>query len=351
LLAELRQSNPAVGYSHPAWLVERWVQRWGLPQTQQLLDWNNTPPRTYARLNTLRVEGSRLLDRWRQEEDVEYDFGRWEWLPENLVFALKSHPPLAGLGTFKEGCFYVQDPSTLLAVHLVDPKPGDAILDLCAAPGGKTTYLAQLMGNQGIVVAEDASVPRLELLRENCARLGATCVLIRPAADRLPEEHRPWAEDHPLELPGAGPFGGGGVSEPRAQPPRQPPISPPPKAMSVSVTRGPCPTLFDKVLVDAPCSNTGVMRRRVDLRWRVRPEELSRLQSLQLGLLERAASRLRAGGTLVYGTCSLEPEENAAVVSTFLSQRRDYRLDHERALTPVTDHVDGAYTARLRHAA
>jgi 16S rRNA (cytosine967-C5)-methyltransferase len=107
---------------------------------------------------------------------------------------------------------------------------------------------------------------------------------------------------------------------------------------------------FDRILVDAPCSNTGVMRRRVDLRWRISPEEILRLQQTQLDLLKLAATKLKPGGVLVYSTCSLEPEENSAVVKEFLRVHENFRLESERELLPFADNVDGAYVARLKHA-
>lgn len=295
LLKECQAKDLAVGYSQPAWLIARWSKRWGVPATTQLLEWNNTPPKTYARLNQLRADASQLLARWR-EENVEYDFGRWDWVGENLVFELKSHRPLAKLKSFQEGWFYVQDPSTLLAVVTLDPQPGETVLDLCAAPGGKTSHIAQLMRNQGRIIAADSSGDRLRLLAENCARLGVTCV----------------------------------------------------EPVLAATLEGRKPTRVDRVLVDAPCSNTGVMGRRVDLRWRIRPEELERLGQAQLALLHRAATWLGPGGTLVYSTCSLEPEENQELSRKFLAQHPEYTLESERELIPFTDRADGAYVARMR---
>ena len=212
------------------------------------------------------------------------------------MFQLDSHPPLAELRSFKDGWFYIQDPSTLLAVQLLDPQPGQSILDLCAAPGGKTTFIAQLMRNEGEIVACDISEERLKLVQENCRRLGATCVepILFSALDSRP-------------------------------------------------------STFDKILVDAPCSNTGVMRRRVDLRWRISPEEILRLQQTQLDLLKLAATKLKPGGTLIYSTCSLEPEENSEVVKEFLRGHKNLRLESERELLPFADNVDGAFVARLIH--
>jgi 16S rRNA (cytosine967-C5)-methyltransferase len=346
LLADLKRSRPALGWSHPEWLVARWQKRWGAEKTAQLLEWNNTPPKTFARVNTLKFGGSRgneaqtekskiskslltsaaatdlkdagdLLTRWR-DENVDYDFfrsgGRQTaallaevessgFLPkpatfENLVFELKSHPPLTSLESFRLGWFYVQDPGTLLAPALLGAQPGETILDFCAAPGGKTTFIAQLMNNQGRIVAQDVSDERLKLIQGNCRRLGVTCV--------------------ETVLPST--------------------LDPRPSAR------------FDRVLVDAPCSNTGVMRRRVDLRWRIQSKEIERLRAAQLDLLEQAAARVKPGGVLVYSTCSLEPEENQEVVNQFLFKSGGFKLESERELLPFADHVDGAYVARMKKA-
>jgi 16S rRNA (cytosine967-C5)-methyltransferase len=307
LLADLKATDPATGCSHPEWLVARWQKYFGADKTAQLLEWNSTPPKTFARVNTLKFSGTGetpvplprntgdLLTRWR-EENVDYDFVRRDWLEENLVFELKSYPSLNSLASFRDGWFYVQDPGTLLAPRELGAQPGETVLDLCAAPGGKTTYLAQLMNNDGKIVACDISEDRLKLIRENCARLGVTCV----------------ETTQNLKL----------------------------KIQNLK---------FDRILVDAPCSNTGVLRRRVDLRWRISPAEILRLRQTQLDLLKLAATKLKPGGVLVYSTCSLEPEENSEVVKEFLATHSDFKLGAERALLPFADSVDGAYIARLKH--
>ncbi|HEY5481363.1 MAG TPA: transcription antitermination factor NusB, partial [Verrucomicrobiae bacterium] len=144
LLAELKTAQPHLGYSHPEWLVAHWQTRWGADHAAQLMEWNNTPPKAFARINTLKADPAKLLVQWR-DENVEYDFVRRDWAEENLVFELKAHPPLGQMPSFQQGLFYVQDPSTLLAVRELDPQPGETVLDLCAAPGGKLTFIAQLM--------------------------------------------------------------------------------------------------------------------------------------------------------------------------------------------------------------
>lgn len=296
-LDQLKREDPARGYSHPRWLVERWMQRFGKEKTIQLLNWNNQPAPTFARVNLLRTTPTKLIEQWRQE-DVEYDFGYWDWVPENLFFMIRPTCPVTLLRSWQQGWFYVQDPSTYLAVKALDPKPGERILDLCAAPGGKTTLIAQLTKDSASILALDVDRQRLKLLEENCKRLGIESVIV----GELP----PVEEDFT-----------------------------------------PAEGLFDRVLVDAPCSNSGVIRRRVDLRWRIKPEEIERLSQLQLQLLERASTVTRPGGVLVYSTCSLEPEENRKVVDRFLSRHIEFCLDWDRELFPPEVNADGAYVARL----
>jgi 16S rRNA (cytosine967-C5)-methyltransferase len=333
-LAELKTTQPHTGYSHPEWLVARWQNRWGAEKAGQLMEWNNSAPKTFARINDLKFGSTQdssesggarhsvraespsrpatrdpltsagdLLSLWRHE-NIDYDFVHRDWLEENLVFELKSHPSFGKLASFQNGYFYIQDPSTLLAVRELDPQPGETILDLCAAPGGKLTYIAQRMRNTGKLIAHDTFPDRLKLIEENCARLGVTIAqtVLPPGAPERSE--------------------GGSTLDPR-------------------------PSSFDRVLVDAPCSNTGVMRRRVDLRWRIRPEEIDRLRATQLELLRQAAALLKPGGTLVYSTCSLEPEENENVVKEFLARELWFELKSQRELVPFNDGTDGAYVARL----
>ncbi len=318
LLNELKISQPALGYSHPEWLVTRWQKQFGDERTRQLLESNNTPPKTFARANLLALgragsplpaaaphtqsgahgvtrptsnDVTRLIEAWRAE-GVDYDFVTRDWTGENLMFELKSHPPLTTLESFQKGWFYIQDPSTVLAVRELDPRPGETILDLCAAPGGKTMFIAQLMNNQGRIIAHDNVPDRLKLIQENITRLGVTCAETTSDLD-------------------------------------------------------PRPSTLDRILVDAPCSNTGVLRRRVDLRWRIQPDEIERLRATQLDLLQKSAARLKPGGTLVYSTCSLEPEENTALVQQFLATQPGFKLERERQLLPFVDGVDGAYVARM----
>ncbi len=294
-LDELRQTQPAIGHSHPHWLVQRWADRWA--DYDKLLAWNNLPAPVYARRNTLRATTEELEAQW-QAEGVTATPAPQSWLGDGLMWRLETNGSPASLPSFAEGKFYVQDPSTLAAVQELDPRTGENILDLCAAPGGKTTAIAQRMQDEGNLLATDIDDARLKRLRENLDRLGITCVQPKPL--------------HGIDLKRAGPF--------------------------------------DRILVDAPCTNTGVMRRRVEVRWRLRAEDIPAMARSQADLLSRAAARLKPGGVLVYSTCSLETEENEAVVEAFLKQRKDFTQETARTLTPMADEVDGAFVARLRRA-
>jgi 16S rRNA (cytosine967-C5)-methyltransferase len=291
-LDDLKGTDPALGYSHPKWLCDRWEKRLGRDNLTRLLEWNNTPPPTLARVNALRADVNQLREQWAREK-VEAKLIAVPWADDTLVYELQSFPPLGTVPSFAQGLFYIQDPSTLLAVRELNPQPGETILDYCAAPGGKTTYIAEKLRNQGLIVAHDTSADRIERITENCARLGVTRVQ--------------------TALP--------------------------------STLGTQTAAVFDRILIDAPCSNTGVMRRRVDLRWRIREQEISRLRATQLQLLLAAVPRLKPGGTLVYSTCSLEPEENSSVVQEFLDKAPTMRLQRERSLTPWEHQVDGAYVA------
>ena len=220
-----------------------------------------------------------------------------------MVYELEAHPSLAEWEDFKRGYFYIQDPGTLLAVRQLDPQPGENILDMCAAPGGKTTFIAQQMGNRGHITAYDNQPQRLRRLRENCVRLGVTCAEI--------------SEPGPSPKPG--------------QTPAQ---------------------LFDRALVDAPCSNTGVLRRRVDLRWRVRLEEIERLRQHQAALLgysSRRGSNPAASWSTAPAAWNQRKTKTSCVI--FWATIRDSPFNPRRQLLPFVEGVDGAYVAVLRKGA
>jgi 16S rRNA (cytosine967-C5)-methyltransferase len=288
LLARADAQPLFVRTSHPQFLVERWQQHFGAEQAEQLCRWNNLPAPVYGRINRLRIkrdEFFRLYSRSRpltlNSEFVEFDS-----LPT---------------GALRRGHCYVQDPSTVIACQSLDPKPGEKVLDACAAPGGKTGYIAQLMENLGTIMACDRDPDRLQILKENMSRLGVGIVQI---------VRHDWRRDHvPPEIASGAPF--------------------------------------DRILIDAPCTNTGVMRRRADLRWRLRRTDFDRMQQLQIEIVRALIPLLKPNGVLVYSTCSLEPEENKEVVRHILEQTSSLSLETERSSLPFRDDFDGAYAARL----
>jgi 16S rRNA (cytosine967-C5)-methyltransferase len=292
LKAALDRQPLATRLSHPGWLVARWTARYGETNTRALLEWNNTPPTLYARVNTLGATADELLARWRDagiEAKLTAD-GRWR----QPMIELSGACVPERLPGFSEGAFYIQDPSTVLAVEMLDPQPGERVLDACAAPGGKTTLMAAMMRDRGDIVAEDSSTERLKLVVANCARLGVASVTVQRAKPANPGE-----------------------------------------------------TWFDRVLLDVPCSNSGVMRRRVDARWRLRPDDFGQLAAGQLSLLQAASRRVKRGGVLVYSTCSLEMEENRGVLDAFMKDAAEFTLERAEETFPPKDGVDGAFAARL----
>ena len=292
-LESLKDTQPEIGFSHPLWLCERWKKNFGPERTRTLLNWNNRAPDVYARVNVLKLSPEKLLEQW-TAEGVEGAPVSLDWIPDGWMMKLVKHPSLATLTSFRDGGFYVQDPSTLLAVTELAAVAGESILDMCAAPGGKTTAIAQSMKNEGSITAFDPDPARRRLIRENCARLGVSIVRIPEGAPVRPGER------------------------------------------------------FDRILVDAPCSNTGVMRRRAELRWRITEAEIERLRREQFALLRQARDWLKTGGVLIYSTCSLEPEENEGVIREFMDASAGFELLRERQLSPWAEQVDGAYVAVLR---
>ncbi|MGI6576229.1 MAG: 16S rRNA (cytosine(967)-C(5))-methyltransferase RsmB [bacterium] len=266
----------AVVYSHPRWLVQRWLARLGFAETEKLLQANNTARPLTIRVNTLKTTAAELCSIL-THEGLAVRPGRY--FAEALV--LEQLPAVNKLASFQDGLFIVQDEASMLPARILAPQANERILDACAAPGGKTTHIAQLMGDCGNIIAGDIHPHKLELVRSNCTRLGITSVDVKE------KDAREWA-----------------------------------------CTGG---ERFHRVLVDAPCSGTGVLNRRPDARWRRTPEQLLELPILQRKILQAVASCVLPGGVLVYSTCSLEAEENNKVIEAFLEENPDFQLDD---LTP-----------------
>ncbi len=278
----------ALKTSHPQWLVARWIECYGIDETRALCEFDNAQPTLTIRPNALRTTPDTLRDQLALE-GIGTEFVGSDLLsvsPVGHLFQSRA---------YCDGLFSVQGTGAAMVVPLLDPQPGEAVLDLCSAPGGKAIAMAERMKNRGFILATDLYPRRLEMLKKNTHRLGVACVY-------------PLAAD----------------------------------ARYLAVNR-----LFDRVLVDAPCSSLGILSHHPDLRWR--KFDIRGLSRLQRALIERAADYVCPGGVLVYSTCTLEPEENERVVEDFLSDHSDFRITHPHLqLLPHQTGNDGVFAVRLK---
>jgi 16S rRNA (cytosine967-C5)-methyltransferase len=254
-------------HSHPTWMVERWLSRWGEARTTRLLEANNRAPRLSCALH----EAARQKEIFSalEKEGLRVEPGRLL----RSAFAVSGGSP-ARTETFRKGWMSIQDEASQAISLLLDVQAGDLVLDLCAAPGGKTAPLVRAAGEEGLVVAADHHAHRLRAMRDQFMRLGLRNVGL-------------------VELDATQPL--------------------------------PFDGKFQRILVDAPCSGTGTLARHPEIRWRLESRQLAELHQLQVAMLEGAAGQLAPGGRLVYSTCSMEPEENEAVVAEVLSEARSVR--------------------------
>ena len=304
----------SVRHSQPQWLVEKWLGQRGTPETIGLLEAQAEQSQLFVRLNPLIGNESELRDILASE-------GR-TLIPAGLLPGSFSVDPAEGLFSspaYLAGRFQVQDINAALPVALLDPHPGERIVDLCCAPGGKTTQIAELIKDEGLVVATDRSVARLQWVRDNVRRLGLRSIRIAAFDACTPSLHAALA---------------GPVAAAHA---------------------------VDRVLADVPCSGTGVLGRHPEYRWQKRAKQLPQLISVQESILRQAFALLRPGGVLVYSTCSLEPEENALVVEKFLCEADRAELEPAGEFLPKNAAVaayvqtvpginpgDGVFAARIR---
>ena len=290
-------------YSHPSWMVKRYVARFGRENTEKLLATNNEKPYLTLRINALKTkpdEFKALL------EAVGLKYHQGNYLPE--FFKLHNLTNITAWEYYTKGYFNIQDESAGLACRLLDVQEGHRVLDMCAAPGGKTAYIAALMHSRGEVVAIDRFESRLRLLQKNMIRLCVDCVRI-VEADALEYKSLP----------------------------------------------------FDRVLVDAPCSGTGTLSKKPDIKWRKDLFDIRNLNAVQIKLLNKAAALVKVGGVIVYSTCSIEPEENFEIVKKFLDENPNFRFESAKEKFPdeiidengciqTLPHIhktDGAFAARL----
>ncbi|MCR5177315.1 MAG: 16S rRNA (cytosine(967)-C(5))-methyltransferase RsmB [Anaerovibrio sp.] len=283
----------ALEAQHPEWLVRRWIKEFGYDEALRLCSFNNSQAPLAVRTNTLKTNRSELM---LQLVAAGLDCESSLLAGEGVL--LRSHGALDSLQVLQDGYCQVQDESSMLVAHVVDPQPGDLVLDVCSAPGGKTTHMAALMGNRGRIVACDIYEHKLARVRENADRLGIN--IIDPM---LMDAREIWQE---------------------------------------------FPQKADRVLVDAPCSGLGVLRRKPDSRWRKTPALLEELPKLQMDILRSAAACVKPGGMLVYSTCTITHEENQDVVRNFLAKAKDFELENagERLPVPRDDNMVQLYPQR-----
>ena len=302
-----------VCHSHPRWMVARWLKRYGFDNTQKFCEFNNKPADLWIRTNMLRCSREDLIERLKDEGCAVEKSRR---IPEGLL--LMTAPPLTCLPSFTDGLYTVQDESSMLVAHVVRPAPGQEVLDVCAGPGGKSTHLAQLMENKGLILACDVHGHRLSLIEDNARRLGVVIIkTVLADATKMAATHE---------------------------------------------------AKYDLILVDAPCTGLGVLRRRADSRWRKQEGDIKALAELQKQILENALSMLRVGGRLIYSTCTIEPEENEENIAWIiqkhpeiravnLSSYMPYKVETEeeklemsggvRQYLPFIDNMEGFFIAAL----
>ncbi|MBI2472703.1 MAG: 16S rRNA (cytosine(967)-C(5))-methyltransferase RsmB [Planctomycetes bacterium] len=278
----------AANYSHPEWLIKRWISRHGREKTVEICKTNNLPPNVFLRVNRREISPQEFIELLKKNGISSYNIN------DAIVVSDSAISEIPG---FADGLFFVQDISAMKVAQFLKVEKSDTVLDMCAAPGGKATHIAELLGNTGRICALDISLKRLQLVQENCHRLGVQNIFIVC----------------------------GDASEGRV----------------------PFHIKFDRILIDAPCSNTGVLSRRAEARWRLKEEDIHKLSGLQYSILKTGATMLKPGGCLVYSTCSIEPEENQDIIKKFLSNESQFYLDAEEYYLPTMNAGDGGYMARL----
>lgn len=269
----------SIVYSHPEWLVDRWLNEFGFDFTVGLLEADNKRLPLTARANILKMEPKFLINKLRNE-GVNAEKGNY--LDESIV--LRDINGIENLQSYKEGLFYIQDEASMLVSHILDPKPGEFIIDVCSAPGGKSTHMAEIMRNRGHILARDIYAHKLETVRENAERLGTDIIETQVFDATMFDDN-----------------------------------------MAGNA---------DRVLVDAPCSGLGTIRHRPDMRWSKRIDDVKKISDIQILILSNSARYVKKGGVLVYSTCTIEREENLDVINEFLRGNNEFVLMNFDNLIP-----------------
>ncbi len=292
-------------YSHPEWLVKKWIKTYGRERAEKICEYNNSPAKVTLRVNTLKISKNDLLDVFTEKN---INFTESEISKDCIIVTGSGN--IKNIPGFREGFWAVQGESSSLVSEVLAPEPGELVLDFCAAPGTKTTHIAMLMQDKGKITAVDISAERLKKIEENCKRLGVKSI----------------------------------------------------KTLAGDAVKLDFAEKFDRVLIDVPCSNTGVFAGRPDARWKKTPESIEDLSQLQMKILKNAAIQLKPGGILVYSTCSIEPEENELLIKRFIKENKNFTPENFRIeaafgsekfpgflqILQSEHNIDGFFIAKLR---
>ncbi|MBI9011655.1 MAG: 16S rRNA (cytosine(967)-C(5))-methyltransferase RsmB [Clostridiales bacterium] len=289
----------SIQYSHPLWMVDRWLAVYGLSFTEDLLKANNETPHLVLRTNTLLINREDLMTKLKSSG---LECKKSDIVEEGIIITSLGSLSIDQIPEFGLGYFTIQDESSMMVSRILDPKAGEYILDLCAAPGGKTTHISQLMENKGQVYACDITEKKLDLVKENIKRLKLNNI-------RLFENDATVFNESFVDK-------------------------------------------FDKVLVDAPCSGLGIIRRKPDIKYQKTEADILALNDIQMTILDQASKYIKQGGVLVYSTCTIEPSENRLMVEAFLKSHTDFEIlpineDKDLQLYPNVDETDGFYCCKL----
>jgi 16S rRNA (cytosine967-C5)-methyltransferase len=298
LLASLEKEDVGVRESHPEVLVQRWKRQYGDVPTRRLCAWDNTTPEVVLHINRLQTTLAAFQE---QLAAANINAAPHPARPSDCLILPRGIRVEAVPG-YNEGAFTVQDPSTLLSIDLLAPQPGEHVLDACAAPGGKLALIAERMNGQGSIVAMDLYEDRLERLKQNIERLALKNVTV---------------------------IRGNATTEANMN-----------KVLGTQ--------LFDRILLDVPCSNTGVLRRRADARWRFSLRRLANHADVQRLMLGNALLHLKSTGTLVYSTCSLDIDENENLVNAWLAKHPEWECTETLRSLPPDSGMDGAFAAKIQ---
>jgi 16S rRNA (cytosine967-C5)-methyltransferase len=296
VLQALEKQPAHIRLSHPEFLLKRWTRQYGEAAAIKLAEWNNQPPATTLRIEQSAVDAAEFIDRLRAA-DIEPLMHPCS--DKEIFLVLPRGVAVRNVPGYEKGWFTIQDPATAISVDLLAPRPGEAVLDACAAPGGKSAMMAGRMRGEGELVAMDMHDDRIDVLKENRQRLKLDWIEIIKGDARKPKQ---------------------------ALGDRK----------------------FDAILLDVPCTNTGVLKRRADARWRIDEQRIITITRLQTEILDACAGLLKEKGRLVYSTCSLEAEENEDLVSRWVREHSEFRLVKTGKCVPPESGTDGAFAALLR---